>query len=281
MGRKNSSSAARRPNNSSSLEKLQMLRSFVGSSFSENDLSACLSASGYSVEVAAERILTGQFQPNKKLKPSPPTSMSSSTQRPETIVLDDDDNSRPPTEPPAVSTAEPIPKPQRRMVDLMQKTPKVLVPSSVPSATANDISLLKKPKASSPPTRAPAQVTPTNKKKDHSGEWLLCERWISNGTCTQRHGSVGYREVLDIEWTVSNSALVRFRGSRIQGQFPKNLSEMLTPLLRFSSNHNDKAIVSLEAEALMEDTGLPIGADVAFSLRSVMSHCFVFRSTYY
>lgn len=293
-----------------------MLRSFVGSSsFSETDLSTCLSNSGYSVERAAEQLLTGQFQPpSKKFKSSsssPPLTTGDGGQQPpvvETIVLDtDDDDSRlassttTTTKPSAVaapaSVVAPTPKPEFQFSQLMQaqRTPKLLSSNSNtatdPLSSSTSATKKKKhsPTSNSAMTMQPAQVTPTNhhKKKDHSGEWLLCERWISNGTCTQRHGSVGYKEVLDIEWTEKSNSLVLFRGSRIQGQFPKHLSEMLTPLLRYSGTKTAKGeppIVSLEAEALMEDRGLPIGADVAFSLRYVCTcvstkQCFSYVSS--
>ena len=50
------------------LSQLKSLRSFVsdcGGSFSEQDLSTCLSQCGYNVQRAAECLLTGQFKPTK------------------------------------------------------------------------------------------------------------------------------------------------------------------------------------------------------------------------
>jgi hypothetical protein len=65
-----------------------------------------------------------------------------------------------------------------------------------------------------------------------------------------------YQERLSVE----GSEVVRFRGARIQGQFPKHLSQLLGPLLQHQ-------LVTLEAQALMEERHLPMGAQVAFGLR--------------
>jgi len=50
------------------LEQIKLLRNFCPPSFTENDLSDCLSQSGYNVELAAERLMTGQYMPKIKAK---------------------------------------------------------------------------------------------------------------------------------------------------------------------------------------------------------------------
>lgn len=109
--------------------------------------------------------------------------------------------------------------------------------------------------------------SPTASTQD---SWLLCHRWISDGVCTQRNGCVNYQEPLHVEYSLSSqspknkNAMVRFRGQRILGQFPKHLSQMLGPLLQ-------EKLVKVEAQALMEERFLPIGADVAFAVSYVTS----------
>ena len=62
-----SSSSAKKktPQHQSILSKLAFLREMLqGSAFSETDLSNCLRQCGYNVELAAERLITGQFTPS-------------------------------------------------------------------------------------------------------------------------------------------------------------------------------------------------------------------------
>ena len=54
--------------------------------------------------------------------------------------------------------------------------------------------------------------------------------------------------------------MVKFRGSRIQGQLPRQICQFMGLLL-------EQKLISLSAEALMEERGLTIGSQVAFSLR--------------
>lgn len=261
MSRRNNTAAvaAASNNKSSVVEKLQMLRSFVGDQHSENDLSSCLSQAGYIVELAAERLMTGQYQPSKKVKTNNFLSPKAQT-------------SKPVASSPLSSSAAPVSK--SPVVSIAPKpTPKAV--QKEPSPTTGS--------AQKPKIRRPApQVIPKTPKASSSvppnhnqalekqqtllkSSWLLCQRWVSNGTCTQRNGSVDHKEPLLLEHTETGSPMVRFRGNRIQGQFPKHLSRMLVPLLRHST-----PIVMLQAEALMEDRDLPVGADVAFSVKYVL-----------
>jgi hypothetical protein len=241
------------------VEKLSMLRSFVGggSTFSETDLSNCLRQSGYIVEVAAERLMTGQYQPPaKRLKTSAATSTQSIASVPAAAAAANRQevrSSRPP----------PLAKQQRSSPT-----------ASTSSTTRNTKHPTPKTARRHPP--APVLVTPQTPKRilskkekdsDSSSEessscWLLCQRWVSDGVCTQRNGSLDYKETLQVENT--DAGMLRFRGSRIQGQFPKHLSQVMSPLLAAAAPNS---LLRLEAHALMEDRFLPIGGHVAFSLR--------------
>ena len=247
------------------VEKLSMLRSFVGEngSFSETDLSHCLRQSGYMVELAAEKLMTGQYQPAKKQRPSPSFLPKKPTQSISSI------------------------KPQQRSSPPLQKMTTSTASSTTPKRSQGTTttttsrqpqhpnSIKKKKNAAASASKGiakPALVTPkTPKQQPNSdntiaqGDWLLCQRWVSDGICTQRHGSCDYQEVLEVE--VCDSGLLRIRGRRIHGQFPKALCRVLSPLLRKDKNANP--ILRLEATALMEERHLPMGAQVAFSLRYV------------
>jgi hypothetical protein len=103
--------------------------------------------------------------------------------------------------------------------------------------------------------------------------WLLCQRWISDGINLQRNGSVNYQEILDIplnnapstgtgtqqQQKTSATNTLRFKSRNILGSFPKQLSSVLVPLLQ-------QNLIRIEAQALMEERSLNVGAHVALSL---------------
>jgi hypothetical protein len=245
-----------------------MLRSFVGEngSFSETDLSNCLRQSGYLVELAAEKLMTGQYQPPaKKQRPSPSFIPISSIKRQK------QQGSSPPRSQSTTGTTTTTTtsrQPQHPNSIKKKKTP-----AMASSAAASKVVVAKK---------QPALVTPKTPKQQHlnsddiaaSGahqvdDWLLCQRWVGDGICTQRNGSCDFQEVLEVE-ACDSGGLLRFRGRRIHGQFPKALCRILSPLLLKDKNISNQYYshrLRLEATALMEERHLPMGAQVAFSLR--------------
>ena len=58
--------------------------------------------------------------------------------------------------------------------------------------------------------------------------------------------------------------MVRFRGDRVEGTLRPNVCALLTPLLR-----HETPLISLEAEALMEEDRIPMGGDVPVAIRYV------------
>jgi hypothetical protein len=293
------------------IEKLKQLREFVGSNdtYSENDLSKCLREAHFNVHVAAERLMTGEFQPSKKQKkekPQPPSSVaahasvtpsrhvSHQTQTGQSTAVvrsswttNDDVHARTTTPPAAPNSqhqqSQPKPKP----------APSSSSSSSRLSTTTNPVT----PKTPLTVEPSPSSASSfhlkidTNNKLIHnyndnlqnpsnvqgSGEnagWLLCERWISDGINIARNGSCDYREVFYVpepstptpvasissKGTTSCPTL-RFRSAsdKMQGTFPKALSQVLSPLFR-------GGYIRLAAYALMEQRNLNTGAHVAFSL---------------
>lgn len=205
--------------------------------------------------------MTGQYQPTKRQKvgsKAPPFHTRTST------------HNHQPTTPQAPST---------KILSSSTSKTRNIKPAPVTPRTSSPSLQLTTPKSSIKQGSSnynPQQnvETPTASTKD---SWLLCQRWISDGVCTQRNGCVNYQEPLHVEYSSSShspknkNAMVRFRGQRILGQFPKHLSQMLGPLLQ-------ENLIQVEAQALMEERFLPIGADVAFAISYVTCLETLFRS---
>jgi hypothetical protein len=278
MSRKAKASTTVHPrSNASVVDKLQMLRSFIGNdtSWSEKDLSTCLSQSGYSVELAAERLITGQYKsssttitPHETFLASrhfPSVTASTWTRAPSTATIAQRTN----TAPDIVTPSQPHNRKKRPQPELSSSSA-----PHVRSVTPKTPKLVHHVQIK-PPLTSQQQRKQLIDPSIIESSWLLCQRWVSNGTCIQRNGSVDYQEQLELEHSRDGPPTVRFRGRRIQGQFPKHLSIMLTALLRASGTLNNTPLVILQAEALMEERNLPVGADVAFSLRYVFLHIVV------
>ena len=261
--RKNQPAMAKSKSKVSILDKLQMLRSFCGSTWSEKDLSCCLSQSGYSVELAAERLMTGQYKTTSRQGVnsfSNSKSQTKSSQHPSANSTSSRNG---------VKTS----RSEHSNVDIVtpshsdkkKKRPAPIHPTADPESSLRSVTP-KTPKVDHPS----AATKPPPRKGGNSlieSSWLLCHRWVSNGTCTQRNGSVDYKEILNVEHTDDGQPMMlRFRGQRMVGQFPKHMTYMFVPLLR-QTPEGSTPIVLLQAEALMEERNLPVGADVAFSLR--------------
>jgi hypothetical protein len=243
---KGSTASSRSSASSSSVvEKLEMLRNFCPS-FSEKDLSTCLSQAGYNVQLAAERLMTGQFEPTGKsaavvvgnaavvpISSVKPSSTATATKK----RLAPDDTT-------TTTTTTSHKKTARSTCPENKRSPHVI-----------------------PPTPRPLQST----KKNDDGSLLLCERWLV-GTCTTRYGRVFHRQVLEITHS-DKHRVVRFRGSQIEGTLCRSLAEMLSPLLSYS-NDNDiedgdddrMKLIELRAEALMDDRDIPMGGEVPLKL---------------
>lgn len=82
------------------------------------------------------------------------------------------------------------------------------------------------------------------------------------GLSTTKGGRFQYQEKLELSHSLTGPAMVRFRGSNMEGTLRPNLCALLTPLLR-----EETPLVSMEAHALMEERGVPIGGDVPLCLR--------------
>ncbi|KAG7345217.1 SNF2-related protein [Nitzschia inconspicua] len=253
---------------SSIIEKLQMLRSFVGESsgFSESDLSTCLRQSGFMVEVAAERFMTGQFQPSKKAKttalstgiPSNSSYTASSTDS-ASVATPSEKSTQTKRSTPSPPHIQDTSTPHSKSDAKLKATPT----STTATIHANTLSVPPKNSMKSSVLVTPRTATPDIKHAPwKSAAWMLCHRWVSDGTNLSRNGACQYQEELvvsNVAADTSASSMLRFRGTSMQGSFPKHLSVVLVPLLQAN-------VIQLEASALMEERDLNVGAHVPFSL---------------
>lgn len=238
--RASSSKKRKTATDTSFLAQLQMLRNFVGSDFDEGDLSACLRKCGCNIQMAAEKLMTGEYQSKKEkgssnffaAKTPKVSEAKSNATTPAT--------KRPRVTPAMASTA------RRTTASIPKSSSLSTSVASIPNNNNNN-------NATQTPKPAPV-------KNDGRHLWL-CERWIV-GLSTTKNGHFKYQERLDLSHSHSGPAMVRFRGRGIEGTLRPNVSALLTPLLR-----HDTPLVSLEAHALMEERGVAIGGDVPLCLR--------------
>ena len=252
------------------VEKLKILRS-LNCGFSESDLSNCLRQSGYRVDVAAERLVTGEYRPMKKSSNNNQLyhrgARATTTER-------------------AISSSNNTNANARQAAAAFQQhrySSSTPPPSNIAPGTKDHLTpcAQKKAKHTSGMLTSSSSILVTPKttsahKKTKDGEiietdnWLLCQRWVSDAVNLQRGGACDYLEEFHVlveqlsSQTASSSfnapKALRFRSGsrRMDGSFPRHLS-FLGPLLR---NH----LIRVKATALMEEQRLPIGAQVAFSL---------------
>jgi hypothetical protein len=258
------------------VEKLKILRS-LNCGFSESDLSTCLRQSGYRVDVAAERLVTGQYRPLK-------TSKKDNNQTATRVITYPNNANATPRQAPARQQSRSSSTPsssgrassrhhavatlstEDQLTPLAPKTPKVTSGALVSSSS----SILVTPKATTPASKT-AHGGNGEVDAAHDGDWLLCHRWVGDGVNLQRDGACDYQEEFHVRVEASSSPTassssnapkqpIRFRSEsrRMDGSFPRHLS-FLRPLLT-------NQLIRVKTTALMEERRLSIGAQVAFSL---------------
>jgi hypothetical protein len=259
-------------NKSSIIEKLQMLRSFVGetSGFSENDLSVCLRQSGFLVDIAAERLITGQYQPSVKVQ-APHYDITTLASSATSATMTTPSETKRTTTPQRLPSVQQQQHPSQPSQDIVVVTldENSTLSKSIPrtsSTTKTSSSVLVTPKIATPTTAATSTSTKktTTSMRNYDDwkdtAWLLCQRWVSDGINLTRNGSCWYREQLStMAHTTETNAVLRFRSRNMQGSFPKYLANVLVPLL-------EDDMISLEASALMEERNLRIGSHVPICL---------------
>ena len=173
------------------LEKLEKLRSFVGLSVGEDDLNSCLKLCGCDVNLAATKLITGEFKRQE-----------AGTKRGSSAFFDLIKSSSP----------ERAKKP-RNSLDT-KATPNIATrPAQKPTPRAYACS-------------APTPVTPDSLKRGY----LLCQRW-STAESRSKDGRVLYQETLCVTCSTSGPPMVRVSGNRVESVLPRNLCIMLAPLM--------------------------------------------------
>lgn len=94
--------------------------------------------------------------------------------------------------------------------------------------------------------------------------FLLCQRWISDGISRTKHSRVTYNESINV---IFGGPIIRFKGAHVEGSLPTNLCAILAPLQGF---------INMTATALMEDRNIGIGKAVPLSLRIYLADPNVF-----
>ena len=262
------------------VEKLKILRS-LNCGFSESDLSTCLRQSGYRVDAAAERLVTGQYRP---LKTSKKNNQTATTTTERVITYNPNNANATPRQAPARRQRHSSSTPsssgiagsrlhtvatsstEDQLTPLAPKKPNVTSGTLVLSSSS---SILVTPKATTPASKT-ANDGNSEINDTHDDDWLLCHRWVGDGVNLQRDGACDYQEEFHVRVEPSSSPTassssnapkpIRFRSGshRMDGSFPRHLS-FLRPLLT-------NQLIRVKTTALMEERRLSIGAQVAFSL---------------
>mmetsp|Transcript_6355 Transcript_6355/g.13370 ORF Transcript_6355/g.13370 Transcript_6355/m.13370 type:complete len:1327 (+) Transcript_6355:185-4165(+) len=257
-------------NNSSFLNKLSTLRDFVtgmGMKVSESDLSQALRSSSFNVELALERILTGDnsasYDNSSGGVVTSSSSFAASSKK---------------------SSAMATPSSKKRSAAAIKSSAKATPKSSNhnkrsrPANIRTTISSIGSSISSNRSSKYPQSNSNNNNRL------LLCKRWTV--ACSKSiRGRVSHSELLDFtqNWknnthSTSSSAtpidpMVRFRSSsgNVEGSLNSYLCEILSPLLRLGCDTTNNAsftpIIHLEGEALMEDRHIIIGSEVPLSLK--------------
>ena len=279
------------------LTKLSTLREFVrgmGVTSSENELSHALRNSGYNVELALERLLSGCFKEVGDSNGNVAAISTPSSARKRAATTNSNNNTLSSSATKSNSTQS-------------IKRPRI---SNIHKSNTS----FKSPSAGRAQYSSGQSPAPNNIKHEKNngmlpGKLLLCKRWTI--ACSKSiHGRVNHGELLDFSENWKNNGkstndkttngltnkkqnkqqkkvidpMVRFRShsGRVEGSLNKYLCSLLAPLLKIPATSNSNGgthaiggginnpfipMIYLEGEALMEDRHLVIGSEVPLSLK--------------
>ena len=256
-------------NNTSFLSQLQTLRDFTQgcTQYSETDLSNCLRSCGHNVQLAAEKLITGQYTSN-----SSPSGIKSGF----FLARSGMDHSQQRGASAAKSNSK-----ENNNVESSYKSAVKASTSAADKRLAHTTKPLSEKKKPMPTKSTVKKSTPKALSSVHditggASGLLLCQRWIC-ALSTTRNGSIQYKETISIAHSslpLSSSAsskatkganIVRFKGNRIEGTLDTKLSSFLSPLLRGITGEN-KPLIKIVAKGLMEDYKIEIGMEVPLEL---------------
>lgn len=249
MGRRASKGSATASNPSANpVQQLNMLRDFCtgAGSWTEPELTDCLRQCGYNVERAAERLMTGQYKASSAAAAATAVANTASDQKSnaKSVFL-------------SLVSSPSQPTDQESSTIVRRKNLTASLTKSAP---------LPQKRKSPPLQNAASKRSPVQDLTDDSERWLLCQRWLSDSVCTTKNGRVGYKEELQLTHSLTGHAVVRFRGTHVEGKLPENLARMLTPLLRMENDGAATSLIALHGQALMEENRMQIGSQVPIAL---------------
>jgi len=244
------------------LEQLTQLRAFVGSdsAFSESDLTDCLRQTGYSVDRAAELLITGQFQSRRSSsKKKSGKSAFFAAAEPGVAFKNG-------------SVAAPKKNAQQPKISNHAVASKKASSSTAPQKeNRSNKTTTDKQKDDSISSSNPKNAPRNSNHQDNEGEeprhkLLLCRRWVSDCVVTSRHGRVDHTHPLTLEHSKTGPAVVRFRGpsscshksSPVEGRLPPTLAALLTPLWRYDQDMLEVHAQSLEGGTPNWGSNLPV-----------------------
>ena len=276
---------------SSFLSQLQTLRDVMhggSSQYSESDLSNCLRQCGFNVQIAAERLITGQF------KASPATTSSSNKSFFSDINTNTNTNTNARTPTNQSNNNNSSNKANFKSASsniAAERKNTAAAAAAAATVTPCDEREQKKKAAAAgskisnpyshakPATSTNACALNTNNANTGIAEqgMLLCQRWIC-AFSTSRRGSIRYNESITIHASpspLSSSSkmakaanIVRFKGSNVEGTLDNTLSAILAPLMRCrnGTTGTTSPFIQVLAKGLMEETLLNIGMEVPLEL---------------
>lgn len=172
------------------LEKLGQLRSFVGETIEESDLENCLKQCGCDVDLAAMKLMTGEYKKTAKRGSSS-------------------------------GFFQPAKQEKRARVSLSPNDVKTQTPKLASNKRAAS-----KPRS----TKNEPLILDDNDDDNEQQPYLLCQRWLMADCNTPRGSSVRYQESLAVTCSQSGPPMVRLRGRNAEGTLTRNLAIIMAPL---------------------------------------------------
>jgi hypothetical protein len=288
------------------VEQLSMLRSFLGMEnadgnvmvcghlITESDLMDCHRKSGYNVQLAAERLMTGEY--HQQIKQKKNNSVSSFKVKNRSTSSSSNNPSIKRKDPPMTAVKSKNVNTSHNTSSTCSSSAKAITPLATTTTTKNAVTTKNNNSRSNSNNASSTTAGSDDSSSSGSGGWLLCQRWLSDAVCTVRSGRIQYQEVLTIEHAYMSSnnnnnnssknaktatesssssssaaavkdapfvTSIRFRGTKhgVMGRLPDNIATLLSPLLR-----HDNAMLHMHAQALMEMTNLVTGSEIPISV---------------
>eukprot|EP00979_Chaetoceros_neogracilis_P000282 scaffold74_cov277-Chaetoceros_neogracile.AAC.11 len=275
----NNENPSRKPA-SNFISQLQTLREFTQgcTQYNETDLSSCLRACGYNVQIAAEKLITGQYRDHNQRHHHHQDHQDQHQDQKsgKSILFQHASGSKEHNSSTTSAMKRQVSSSAKRasQTDTMTSKP-IAISRSCEHHASGEIKLdTIKHDANG--------IGNGNESTIRDAGLLLCQRWVC-GLSTSRKGSIEYNEPISI--IPSTTSLinakgkpkpkgvntVRFKGTKqnIEGTLDTNISSFLSPFLsgcKDTEGNVHKPMIQIMAKALMEDDRIKIGMEVPLEL---------------